>query len=222
MGVQNPTAIPSAPGESLVEVGARVLTQGVAESSGTSGVGGWVGKSLTLLFRWAGSVIETALVIDDRNPLGVPSHAWREWLRMSNALILRGWPTAVTSVSSVEFERATSEGIAVREVPEPASEESADDALPGAWQDLAEQAIDEEERGVLGRLAAAGIQALPEMGAEAVDGISLDISWKAPKVAILLSHTPEGERDELVAAGWRVLGSGDEDLVAALNELGIE
>ena len=221
-GVQNRTAIPSAPDEPLVEVGARVLTQGVAESSGTSGVGGWVGESLTLLFRWAGSVIETALVIDDRNPLGVPEHAWREWLRMSNALILRGWPTAVSSVRLVEFERATSEGIAVRETPEPASEGSADDALPGAWQDLAEQAIDEEERGVLGRLAAAGIQALPEMGAEAVDGISLDISWKAPKVAILLSHTPEGERDELVAAGWTVLEPGDEGLVAALNELGIE
>ncbi|MEW2591124.1 DEAD/DEAH box helicase [Micromonospora aurantiaca] len=151
-------------------------------------------------------VVHVAAVLDDRDEVLDDAHAkaWRAWLRFSNALALRDWPTVVTTTSLVA-------GL-------PGGASVADPAGPGrpmgAWADVYDAAAPGDERNLVAALAAQDGLAPPVVGAEGPDGIPLDLSWPDQRVAVAFPHMPRQDRVDLAAAGWRVLDPSP-DLVAA-------
>jgi hypothetical protein len=81
----------------------RLPDQARAFPAGDAAAWWWSAGPAGCLTRTSGSVLELALVIDDRTgQLAGKEQAadgWREWLRISNALNLREQPTAITTVS---------------------------------------------------------------------------------------------------------------------------
>ncbi|MEU8411361.1 DEAD/DEAH box helicase [Amycolatopsis japonica] len=151
-------------------------------------------------------LVRVAVVLDDRDEKLDDAHAdaWRGWLQLSNALAARDWPTVITTTSQV------SPGAA------PAEEPSPEDRPLGAWADVYDAAGSDVERQLVAKLAAHGRVAPPKIGIEGPDGIMLDVCWPTERVAVVFEHTPRQDRDDLIAAGWRVVEAELEQIFAAL------
>ncbi|PSL08462.1 uncharacterized protein DUF1998 [Haloactinopolyspora alba] len=154
----------------------------------------------------ANNVVHVAVVLDDRDDAidDVHGDAWRKWLRLSNALSLRDWPTVVTTTSLV--------------TPDVAETDAADHGRPvGAWADAYDAAAPGIERELVSALAGHGGFPPPVIGAEGPDGIPLDLSWPDLRIAVASTHLSEQDRTDLTAAGWRVVDPSADEVVAALG-----
>lgn len=148
--------------------------------------------------------VRVAVVLDDRDEIldDVHADAWRAWLRLSNALAARDWPTVVTTTSDVvssigtEYEADTSGSRPV-----------------GAWADVYDTAAPGAERELVAALANRGLVP-PVVGVEGPDGIPLDLSWPELRVAVAFPHMAPHDRADLASVGWLVVEPSP-DLVAA-------
>ncbi|GLZ49477.1 helicase [Actinomycetospora sp. NBRC 106375] len=156
-----------------------------------------------------GLVARTALVLDDRDAVLDAAHveAWQEWLRLSNALALRDWPTVITT---------TSRASAAATVPTtPYVAEPAPTTLKPAFANAHAKALSELERRLIVALNEHDVPA-PAMGNETPDGIMIDMSWPEEKLAVQLPDMPPEDRDDLETAGWQVLEPSADAIIAAL------
>lgn len=167
--------------------------------------------TLAVVVEMRGSVVGVALILDDRpSSLGDPhADAWREWLRISNALALRDWPTVISTTSLVA---------AMPRAPK-AAPDSTDVELVGAWAVAYEAAEPGVERELLRALSRRGGIAAPVVGAEGPDGIPLDVSWPAWHVAVDIRNMSSKDRQDLEAAGWRVLPAEADSIALVVSEL---
>jgi hypothetical protein len=154
-------------------------------------------------------LVRVAVVLDDRPESFTGAHAdgWRSWLRLSNALALRDWPTVITTTTLV--------GAGVDVAPTP----TADGDLPPAWTRIVREARIGVERDVLRALAAAPGVVVPVLGFEGPEGIPVDIAWPRSRLAIAVDGMPEADRDDLRAAGWTVLDPADTVIEQVLDVL---
>jgi hypothetical protein len=174
---------------------------------------------------------EIAVVLDDRDSaLTEPGHAdaWREWLRISNALNLCETNHTIATLSQLASAPATTGTEDVTSVggllsPHPgAGGIEAVDAfpeLPADWAVQLGQAESPEEKAFLVRLATA--VAVPHVGYESAEGIIITIAWPDHRVAVYLDADPEDRRD-LEAAGWHVLPADPDAVAAALADAGTQ
>jgi hypothetical protein len=164
----------------------------------------------------AGQVLEIALVIDDRDEvLHDDDHAdaWREWLRISNALNLREQVTSITAVTDV----------LTQAVPQAAKAATpgAGAEVPPEWQETWEQTLEGRERSFLEELAALAVDPpsedldAPSVGYED-GGIPLDFAWPEKRMAVCI-EIGEDERHTLESAGWRLLPDDPAVVAAALR-----
>jgi ATP-dependent helicase YprA (DUF1998 family) len=210
----------------------RVIPAGEAPSTAWWWSAGGVG----CLTRASGdditvALVETALVIDDRAESLAdrePSaDAWREWLRVSNALNLREQPTMITTT--------TAEGTgAVGDQAKHATvrhDSVAFDGLGGAalspsWQAVRDLTISGAERLFVEELARldarAAAEAIPTpvVGHEADGGIPVDFAWPDARIAVFLDleTLDADDRRVLELNRWRVLTNDPVAILAALKE----
>jgi hypothetical protein len=153
--------------------------------------------ALAVAFEPTNGSISVAVVLDDRPQALDGSHvdAWRMWLRLSNALALRDWPTTITTLSLVADKTAAADGPAVADVGE----------LGDEWAAVLGLAADDLEREFIRALAQHGDIEVPDVGDEGPGGIVLDVSWPAYRIAVDLHGMPETDRTDLAAVGWRLL-----------------
>ncbi|MDR0595059.1 MAG: DEAD/DEAH box helicase [Bifidobacteriaceae bacterium] len=160
--------------------------------------------------------IGISLVLDDAQEAVNQSNAaaWREWLRFSNAMALRDWPTTITTCSLVET------GTAEQVAPSGGSDDGATD-LPAAWAERLGATATPAERELLKVLADAGLSTLPVVGEESPEGIPLSIAWPAAKIVIEVAPMRPEDRADLEAAGWKVLKADAGGLVSELARAGV-
>jgi hypothetical protein len=166
--------------------------------------------ALAAVVEQDGMQIKTALVLDDRDGCfdGLHADAWRQWLRLSNTLALRDWPTTITTVTA-----ATAPAPTPTAAPAP---EAVRVQLTGGWADAYQAAHSKIERELILALAAREIAVPPAVGAEGPDGIPLDISWPELRIAVAMPEMPDEDRRDLEAAGWRIVEPEADALVAAV------
>ena len=200
-------AVPA--GVSLAEAARSVLLDLMPPGSGGRPVRIWRSGACALAVEMVGPSVHAALVLDDRESVLDAGHAeaWREWLRLSNALALRDWPTVVTTT-----------GLAAK--PEPVATPSTGPELASEWQEIFDQAAPGVEQDLVAELARAGGLPLPEVGAEGPDGIPIDLSWPELQIAVAMPPMPAEDRDDLVAAGWRLVEPRVDVIVTALAGAG--
>ncbi len=173
----------------------------------------WTAGPVGCMTRMSGKVLETALVIDDRTETVGYDHfaeAWREWLRIANALNQRDQPTSITSVTEVLSQ------VLLPSVPHAAAADSNLD-LSAAWQAVMASDLNSEERALAGKLAR--YQAVPipvpKVGHEVI-GIPIDFAWEDKRVAIGLDLDDEA-RSDLESEGWRCVAADPAAVADALN-----
>jgi hypothetical protein len=150
--------------------------------------------------------VRVAVVLDDRDEVLDDAHAdaWRAWLRLSNALAARDWPTVVTTTSDVTSSIGTE-----YEVDRHGSRPV------GAWADVYDAAAPGAERELVAALADHGLIP-PVVGAEGPDGIPLDLSWPELQVAVAFPHMAQRDRADLFSAGWLIVDPSPDLVVAAV------
>ena len=163
-----------------------------------------------------------ALVLDDSDEaLEAPDHpeAWQAWLRLSNVLALAQAPVDITTTSRALAELRARAQIEVAVADVAGSPTTMSDL---GWDDVDRDLTPEPILALLPHLAAAGI---PHEGdGVEVGGVMTDLSWSAPKVAVL-GEPQHGDEEALTAAGWRVFVAGDDpartttDICALIPEL---
>ena len=160
-----------------------------------------------------GTTTGMALVLDDSDEvLASPDHseAWLAWLRLSNVLALAQAPVDITTTSRalVELRARADAETAVAGAAGAAGAAGSPDALGTlGWDQVDQGFAPEAVLLLLPHLAAAGIPYEGD-GVE-VAGIMTDLSWAAPKVAVL-AEPQDGDEEALTAAGWRVIVTGDD------------
>ncbi|MDR0782412.1 MAG: DUF1998 domain-containing protein, partial [Propionibacteriaceae bacterium] len=176
----------------------------------------WQQGRLAASIEFLGDRIAIGLVLDDApDSLGaVNADAWREWLKLSNAMALRDWPTAVTTCSLVESG-------AIQEMFVKAAPASPAIGLSPEWAGLESSSASEQELALLRRLDKAGVKMQPVLGEEGPQGIPLDLSWSTAKVAVCVDELPQDDRNDLVQDGWLVLDADSETLIADLARAGV-
>lgn len=164
----------------------------------------WHQGALAVAVEPRDDVLDVAVVLDDRDEIlgDDHQHAWHAWLRLSNALALRDWPTTITTTSLLaELAVATvsaSDGLG-RAI------DVAYGGWPVEWVSTHESARDGIERDLIAALAEEGGLVAPVLGFEGPDGIPVDLSWPDQRVAVRLPEMPEDDARDLVAAGWVVV-----------------
>jgi ATP-dependent helicase YprA (DUF1998 family) len=158
-------------------------------------------------------VVPVAAVLDDRDEVLDEAHgaAWQAWLRLSNALAARDWPTTVTTTSLVT-PSVPAVGLLAPPVPVGLVRPV------GAWADVYDLAAAGPERELVAALAGHEGLAPPVVGAEGPDGIPLDLSWPELRVAVAFPGMPPADRADLQAAGWRVVEPIADQVTAVLAE----
>ena len=195
-------------GAPVAEAARSVLLNLTPPGSGGRPVRVWRSGACALAVEAVGSTVHTALVLDDRDTALDASHsdAWREWLRLSNALALRDWPTVITTTE-----------LAAAPEPVPAGPASGPDLSP-AWQQVFDEAASGIEQDLVTELAGVGGLPLPDVGAEGPDGIPIDLSWPTLQIAVAMPHMPAEDRDDLAAAGWHLIEPRADDIATALAD----
>lgn len=175
----------------------------------------------------AQTVADLALVLDDRDEVFGPDHAdaWRLWLRTSNVLSLRDWPTEITTTRAVIAERRTGESLPTSAVEAVAAqrEDRARTASevtfswPREWQ-LAYQDAEGAERELVRQLAVHEWLEAPVIGLDGPDGAILDLAWPGRRVVVDFGTFEEQDRVALDADGWAVVPPDADTLLAALRD----
>lgn len=164
---------------------------------------------------------EIAVVLDDSDSALSPhtKDSWREWLHWGNLLNFRVLPADLTTRKHLASESMALDTPA-KPVPAPATDSvgEATSNLTGAWLDVYEN-VDDAEKQLVAKLAEVGVP-VPEIGEEADGGVPLEISWPDHKVAVDV-FLDDGERDELVAAGWVFCAPDIDDVRSTLEQKGI-
>jgi hypothetical protein len=160
-------------------------------------------------------VVHVALVLEDRPGRLDNSHGagWQEWLRLSNALGPRDWPTEITTVTLARAAASEPRAGVPAVAPEAPSE---DRTLPPAWRELVAGARSEAERYLLRRLAAHLELAPPAIGLE-IEGIPVDVCWPDPRIVVELDTMTREDRHDLEEAGWRVAPPDVEQIAAMIT-----
>jgi hypothetical protein len=168
---------------------------GFRTASGTRPVGLWRDGAVAAAIELVAGTVRVAVVLDDRSEAlsGTHPDGWRSWLRLSNAMALRDWPTVITTTTLVTAR--------VEVAPVPA----VDGDVPPAWMQLVQDARKGAERDTVLALASAPGVAVPVLGFEGPEGIPVDIAWPHALLAIAVDGMPDADRDDLRAAGWTVL-----------------
>ena len=183
-----------------------------ASDSGTAANAWWWSTGpVGCLTRMSGQILELALMVDDRDEVLRESHhadAWREWLRISNALNLREQPTRIATVTEMLAEavprtaRATTVG--------------GSDGLPPEWQAIWKLALDGAERTFVEGLARLGSIPVPVMGYETDSGSPIDFAWPDKHLAVRL-EPDESDQHDLKSAGWHWIPADPAAVAAALS-----
>ena len=171
------------PDDMPLDAAARaVLLAHPLPQSGSRQVHIWRSGACAMAIEPVGALVSTAVVLDDRDGVLDAAHAesWQQWLRLSNALLLRDWPTTITTTS-------LSGAPTVAPAPTPAETEV---ALPPAWAEAYAAASTGNEREIILTLADLGDVTPPEIGVEGPDGIPVDISWPMLRVAVAMPSMP--------------------------------
>jgi len=196
---------------SMVSAAAETSLGGIAraalrgeEMEGDRQVAVYRSGPLAVVIEFADERLGVAAVLDDRPGQldEVHADAWREWLRLSNALALREWPTIITTLSRTEQ----------APVPAPAPTDRPD--LIAEWSAVWQDAAEGLERDLVVALASHTGLATPVIGDEGPDGIMLDMAWTDRKSVVDVRGMPEQDRADLEAAGWTVLPP-DADTIAS-------
>ncbi|MDR1213082.1 MAG: DEAD/DEAH box helicase [Propionibacteriaceae bacterium] len=182
----------------------------------------WQQGRLAAAIEFLGTMFAVSLVVDDDTDTLTSSdtEAWREWLRFSNAMALRDWPTTVTTASLVE----SGETIEARldDTDDTLTTlTTASSGLPEAWVQLMKGAASPAELALLTRLAESGVKMLPVLGEEGPKGIPMDVVWLSAKVIIEIEPMTAQERQDLAVEGWTVLDAELEQLFDALALAGV-
>ena len=173
----------------------------------------WVRRfgALAVVVEPRDQTVDVALVLDDRSASLDDGHAdaWREWLRMSNALALRDWPTEITTTSLVS--------VAPVDAGVQSDASAALAGLDSDWVLAYEAAEPGAERDLMLALAGRVGARAPVVGAEGPDGIPLDISWPVLNIVVDVRHMSSKDRDDLESAGWRVLSAEPDSIALAVT-----
>jgi hypothetical protein len=159
----------------------------------------------------SGQVLELALVVDDRDEAlreGHHADAWREWLRISNALNVREQPTWIAAVTEVLADTAPR---AVK-----ATSAGSGEGLLPEWQAIRELALEGAERSFVEGLARLGSVPVPVVGYETDGGIPIDFAWPDAHLAVRL-EPDENDQHELESAGWQWVPADPAAVAAALS-----
>ena len=198
------------PTASMVSAPAEMSLDGIArtvlcdqELTGDRQVAVHRSGSLVVAIEEVGDRLVVAAVLDDRSGKLDEAHAdaWREWLRLSNALALREWPTVITTLTRTQQ----------APVAAPASVDRPD--LSAEWAAVWQDAAEGIERDLVVALAGRAGLTTPAIGDEGPDGIMLDMAWPDRKSVVDVHKMPEQDRADLEAAGWTVLPP-DPDVIA--------
>jgi len=195
---------------SLDRIALDVLT-GATSQTGARNVMVWRDGPAAAAVEMVDGSVRVAVVLDDRAESLGENHAvaWHSWLRLSNALAMRDWPTVITTVTRISYSVEVA----------PSMDSNAD--VPAPWLPIYRSARAGVERELVVALAVLPGMTVPELGVEGPDGIPIDIAWRAERLAITVADMPEADRADLAAAGWTVLDSVDdsviERVVAALS-----
>jgi hypothetical protein len=197
-------------GLSLEDAARLVLLGDALPTAGTRPVQIWRSGACAMAIEPTGSTINTALLLDDRDGTVDAAHveSWQQWLRLSNALALRDWPTVITTTS-----RSAAPTAAPAPSPTPAE---ATAEMPPEWAAAYAKASAGQERDLVRALAERDGLTPPEVGDEGPDGIVVDLSWPLLHVAVALATMPAEDRNDLEAAGWRVVEASPDAIAAAL------
>lgn len=186
-----------------------------ADGSGRQ-VAVWRHAALAVAVEPRDGVFDVAVVLDDRDESLNDAHAtaWREWLRISNALALRDWPTEITTTKRLQD---------ATPAPDRRTEAAARDADMGdlteprwdpAWTAAYDAAMSDLERELIASLAGRPGIVPPTLGAEGADGIPVDFSWPDLHIAVRLPTMTDLDVADLTNEGWSVI-EPDAPLVAA-------
>ena len=199
---------------------ARLRGAAISEPGSGRRVVIWQFGALAVAIEVRGSVLDIAVVLDDRSDRLDAAHAdaWREWLRLSNALALRDWPTIITTTTAVADDAAA--GRPAKPLPGAAEQASpAETASPDwapEWIEVHGVAASGLERELITALATRAGVSPPAIGLEGPEGIPIDMSWPDERLAVDLPGIPDEDRAELVAAGWRFVDPDPDTIEAAL------
>ena len=179
----------------------------------------WSAGSVGCLTRASGTVLETALIVDDRADHVANSDqgadGWREWLRISNVLSLREQPTLITALSDAEEQAAD------RVQPAPIRPSDSGFVLDQGWQSVWDQAFSVAEQAFVETIARGDGEApvlRPVVGYETEGGIPVDFAWPDQKIAVFLDLETEDPRIAELGRDWRVFGDDPDAVLAALKE----
>ncbi|WP_350279111.1 DEAD/DEAH box helicase [Kribbella sp. HUAS MG21] len=207
------TPIKSSTEQPLARVAVDLLV-GRRDSSGPAMGWAWEFDTMAVVARQINhTATEVALMLDDRHEQVGREHepAWREWLRMSNLLNLRGLPVTVGTVSRVDAE-----------IVHPTTlrpEQPAAQLLPAKWQALVDHAISDRERELLIALAERTVDPPPVQGFESADGIPIVLSWPDRRIAVDIDLAAQ-DRIDLEADHWKVVRDDPEAIIVAVGSTG--
>ena len=198
---------------SLLDVAVDAVATPQAGSVGTDPA--WIYRrgALIVASRAIGGQVtntEAVVILDDRAEAlqtdGFDA-AWREWLHLSNAMMLRTRPTTITTYSRAIED--TPVAAAVVDVPL-----GPVDLYEPAWTLVYESASGDGERAFVRALAELGVP-VPTLGLESQDGIPIAFAWDEAKVAADLQWQEEDRRD-LQDEGWTVVEADPAAVAAAV------
>lgn len=205
----------------------RLLDQRITEEGSARRVVTWLRGSLAVAIekRDTTDVIDVAVVLDDRDVSldAVHADSWREWLLISNSLVLRDWPTNVSTLIVALEEDPHAPTIAESEM-EDLSVIEADlfSSLPANWVAALLDASPGPERALVQALAAVPGFPAPMIGLEGPDGIVLDLVWPELQIAVRLPGLTHADEVELIALGWRILEPSQVAIIEAFDKLNAE
>ncbi|GAA2489571.1 DEAD/DEAH box helicase [Nocardia seriolae] len=174
--------------------------------------------AVTAAFRPNTDDISAVLALDDRDEMLElrHSHAWKEWLRLSNWLGLSD-TNAITARSLLVADRTAP--------PQPATPPAAvtvpattGDQLSPDWQEALANTVTPAERALVLALAEAGTP-VPTLGLETDEGEVVDLGWPQARVAVLLFDNAE-TTEAMSALGWTVCPPDPARIVETLETNG--
>lgn len=155
--------------------------------------------------------LDIALVIDDRaEAVGGADFkkGWQDWLRLSNALMLRTdlVHTDIVSIGSVPVT-----------APEPPEADSIKvELFDPLWAETIDLSVGDRAKDLASRMASAGLPVPDLVGDEiGASAIPVDFAWNAAKVAVLVS-ADTADRADVRAAGWTIVDPEPKAIADAL------
>ncbi|GAA4682409.1 DEAD/DEAH box helicase [Pseudonocardia yuanmonensis] len=215
MFFRSSTPVPLAEGVDLHAAARSTLLGGPSPAPGDRLAQVWRSGALAVAVELSGELVSVAVVLDDRDSTLDAAHAdsWRAWLRLSNALALRDWPTVVTTTTLAD---ATAVSVPVTA---PAASDTTVD-LDEDWARAVDEAQPGSERELVLALATAGVSLAPVIGDEGPDGIMIDVAWPSLHVVVATDGMAAEDRTDLEAAGWIVVPPDPAAIIAELSKTG--